>query len=876
MPNELDLSRRKALAALGTVGIASAGAGLGTSAFLSDQEPVENNQLVAGRLDAGVGYTAHYSDRSDDEDDGLDGDVRMFDGGPAGVGSVDDLRAGEVGLPANDAWLIAVDEGDADAFLDNTLTGAYPNDGTESDPEQGPVACADGETTPQADDAARPVFDLTDAKPGDFGEVTVDFALCDNPGYVWLNAGLRRASENDTTESEADDPDEAADVVELLDVAQAAVWVDDGGDGSGGAEDGNNYQDDGEDFVAVGSLREVLRRTGSAGTAGSVALDGDIPARQGGGTGRNCFSAETGHSFAFAWWVPVDHGNEIQSDSVTFDLGLYTEQCRHNDGRGPSDIPTDVAETFLNDVEVADDSLVFFAGPVSPGLRLVEPTIDPADQTVLQVPEADGEHFAFFVDDRPAFGFEHPVRYAWLETESGTSEVVPASWAPVVLAEMQLLFDYAGPVTVDGRRFFYADDARSVAVQPPRGSVQESIEGFRFLQQGNQGPPHDISDKPNPFTQLPEEVRSIEAARDAINRPGSDQVQALPDDAIPEGEMSWPENQCYAIVADGGETVTGDGHVADTMAQEASAVADWLRANGFHVLRLSQYWGNAHPALGEVVNRNTTADAIGTEWRRLLAAYGNAFQHCCEQLRGGTGEGGGSGDQVIDFFIYIKAHGTLDPDDVDDDGTPNTHDDDIDGDGTSNADDDTVESGASGSAFHRADGATERGPRGNMGAHKTSLGHGSLLDTLTTPRGFSEDPLFPPECVRFTIIIDGCWSGGMIDAYDGQFSDYRRPSVIVTSADADEEANFGEDQSATHHINDTDDNGRVDTEQNGVDPSLGQRLGSMRDAFSNGGQTPEWRIVGGVGLDGLQLPDCLQQGDSGPPEKPGSGQSTTG
>jgi hypothetical protein len=42
----------------------------------------------------------------------------------------------------------------------------------------------------------------------------------------------------------------------------------------------------------------------------------------------------------FAWWVPVDHGNEIQSDSATFDLGIYAEQCRHNDGSGMNDEDT--------------------------------------------------------------------------------------------------------------------------------------------------------------------------------------------------------------------------------------------------------------------------------------------------------------------------------------------------------------------------------------------------------------------------------------------------------------------------------------------------------------------------------------------------------
>jgi hypothetical protein len=32
--------------------------------------------------------------------------------------------------------------------------------------------------------------------------------------------------------------------------------------------------------------------------------------------------------------VPTDVGNEIQTDSASFDLGFYTEQCRHNSGSG--------------------------------------------------------------------------------------------------------------------------------------------------------------------------------------------------------------------------------------------------------------------------------------------------------------------------------------------------------------------------------------------------------------------------------------------------------------------------------------------------------------------------------------------------------------
>ncbi|MDZ7746619.1 MAG: SipW-dependent-type signal peptide-containing protein [Halobacteriales archaeon] len=59
-PQLYRLSRRKMLAGLGTVGLASAGAGLGTSAFFSDEESFENNTLTAGSLDLLVQYEASY------------------------------------------------------------------------------------------------------------------------------------------------------------------------------------------------------------------------------------------------------------------------------------------------------------------------------------------------------------------------------------------------------------------------------------------------------------------------------------------------------------------------------------------------------------------------------------------------------------------------------------------------------------------------------------------------------------------------------------------------------------------------------------------------------------------------------------------------
>ncbi|MFB6102745.1 MAG: SipW-dependent-type signal peptide-containing protein [Haloplanus sp.] len=539
-----NLSRRKALAALGTIGVASAGAGLGTSAYFSDQETFENNQLTAGTLDLGVGYSSHYSDWSDDEDgsdtEATDDDVsvRMYDGAAGETGGPSDLNDGETGLPLNDAWLIAVD--DPDQFLANIQRGEVVNRGCDS-AGVGALTQADGESA---------IVSIGDVKPGDFGEVTFDLELCTNPGYVWMNnPGGITAAENTTTEPEADDPQEDGDGsstdpadVELLDVVQAAVWLD----------DGDNYQDGGESPVLSGSLGTVLGELnsgngvridgrnrdfggtlGSDGPAPAAALDefaapgitrfdtngngayevdvelvddpagsgevahvtsggssttdyvtagvrvgatmGDFgsgatltyqyyqgsdnedaapdevylllresdgtehllrrtsnddrpngsPSRPAGNwytrnvgdeirgefaynagfswnddsTGDNytdltsnfagdteivamafgkggpasggtvsdvyyrnpaldgaslgsfptaCFRGETGFSAVFAWWVPVDHGNEMQSDSVEFDLGFYTEQCRHNDGSGMNNDAVEDTQTDDN------------------------------------------------------------------------------------------------------------------------------------------------------------------------------------------------------------------------------------------------------------------------------------------------------------------------------------------------------------------------------------------------------------------------------------------------------------------------------------------------------------------------------------------------
>jgi predicted ribosomally synthesized peptide with SipW-like signal peptide len=270
MSDEFDISRRKVLGGLTTIGVAGAAAGFGTSAYFSDQETFENNSLIAGELDMKVGWENHYSDWSDDENDGLEGDVVMeHDGRDGGAGStVDSTR---VGLPSNVAALISVmDADDAMTFLDNTLENQYPADYRAMDLPDA-INCDDPILADDDDADAAPVIELDDVKPGDFGEVTFSFALCDNPGYVWAGAFLEDASENGITEPEAEDEDEEEteprpasedsddDIVELLDELQVAVWLD----------NGNNFQGCGEQPLTVGSLRGVIN-----GDAPNIANNG--------------------------------------------------------------------------------------------------------------------------------------------------------------------------------------------------------------------------------------------------------------------------------------------------------------------------------------------------------------------------------------------------------------------------------------------------------------------------------------------------------------------------------------------------------------------------------------------------------------------------
>jgi predicted ribosomally synthesized peptide with SipW-like signal peptide len=273
MPKEFNISRRKALAALGTIGVASAGAGVGTTAYFSDTESFANNELTAGQLDLAV--KADIYEYQGSANDPADGGTRKFGG---------------------------------------TQNGQSPTIKQE----------------------------LTDVKPGDYSWGSFCFSIVDNPGYIWAGGELTANDENSVTEPEADDdpnnstvdPDGDIDGSgELADAIEVTLFYADPnfdpsvqGRPSSSSFSGTNFKG----VIFEGSLKEALAylQTG-------VPLDADP---DDGEDDRDAFTGTSSQNFdddcclGFAWEVPTSVGNEIQTDSVNFDLSFVAQQERHNDG----------------------------------------------------------------------------------------------------------------------------------------------------------------------------------------------------------------------------------------------------------------------------------------------------------------------------------------------------------------------------------------------------------------------------------------------------------------------------------------------------------------------------------------------------------------
>jgi hypothetical protein len=381
MPDEKELtfSRRQVLGGLGAFGLASAGAGLGMSRLFDDGASDRNDRVAAGEPVLKVGWEERYSYPQ----------LYGFDDPAAGlrVARSDPGSDSHVGLPDPDSPVVWVHEDDLAAYVSNTAIEAFPDpdddgererqtdsftyelreDGADSAADLDPGksgATRTGRPYTTNDGDPEPIVSLDNVAPGDFGVFTFSYHLRSDPGYVWLRAANVEASENGHTESEAaggdstegdgdsapgggdstpgdgdstlghgDSPPADGGNGELAENIRTVWWYDDGDGvlGRGSCDEDDRYLEDDTDGDLAG--RDICERriSGLGGT-----LEDDLDALENdpvvleprANPGNPCLEPGVTRHVGFAWWIPDDVGNEIQRDSLSFDLVFEVEQCR--------------------------------------------------------------------------------------------------------------------------------------------------------------------------------------------------------------------------------------------------------------------------------------------------------------------------------------------------------------------------------------------------------------------------------------------------------------------------------------------------------------------------------------------------------------------
>jgi predicted ribosomally synthesized peptide with SipW-like signal peptide len=212
--DKFELSRRKALAGLGTIGVAGAGTGMGTSALFSDEENLEDNTLTAGELNLFVDYYASVDDPTNssttDVIDGGDvGNDAQIDGDVAGKYVLNDVKPGDGGdlvfcpkVVDNPSWIYLGSNGVVSK--ENGLTEPE----SEVDDSGGDPGTGDGELAEKIEVKlvyCEPKSGVSDpSDPGDFTNfqtIKQDYTLADL--LTELEGGVLLDGEPDTADKQA-------------------------------------------------------------------------------------------------------------------------------------------------------------------------------------------------------------------------------------------------------------------------------------------------------------------------------------------------------------------------------------------------------------------------------------------------------------------------------------------------------------------------------------------------------------------------------------------------------------------------------------------------------------------------------------------------
>ncbi|WP_336023152.1 SipW-dependent-type signal peptide-containing protein [Halobellus salinisoli] len=304
MTEKFEISRRKALTGLGTIGVASAGAGLGTSALFSDTESFEDNTIQAGSFSMTV-ELLDLPDAVDQDGMGPDEDDWYSEGTDNGgmVGAslnISDLKPGDT---YKFCWCIRIHDnpGVVRAYIPwNSVSHATGHDnlGLEASDLPGVDTNSDFETLLGSEDIT----------------VKKNLFVC---------------------EEENGDPVKGAQILEndiTYDPDDSDTYAHDGGLGNWVTSLSDN-EFTSQDGVPIG---------GHDGVGSKV--DGDLDEGDSDYIVIGPSDYESTHFEAVAYCMEIkvskDAGNELQGASASFDLQFRGEQARHNDHPFSSDLAT--------------------------------------------------------------------------------------------------------------------------------------------------------------------------------------------------------------------------------------------------------------------------------------------------------------------------------------------------------------------------------------------------------------------------------------------------------------------------------------------------------------------------------------------------------
>ncbi|MEF8857040.1 MAG: SipW-dependent-type signal peptide-containing protein [Haloplanus sp.] len=184
------------------------------------------------------------------------------------------------------------------------------------------VSTSDGWPRPRSD-AAAPVCDLTDLKPGDSGRLTLALRIDGRPGYLSLVGRARTDAERGQSAAEVGALRESfsaaeGELDELTAVTVSYLTPDDPETPAAAGTTTPAY---------TGSLSSVV---GLCALGEGVPLDGDESASVYDcvvdGASLGAYLDGRTHYLRIEWTVPAWVGNGIASDAFAFDVGLYGVQ----------------------------------------------------------------------------------------------------------------------------------------------------------------------------------------------------------------------------------------------------------------------------------------------------------------------------------------------------------------------------------------------------------------------------------------------------------------------------------------------------------------------------------------------------------------------